>query len=174
MKLPAQHELLSKARLWSKRRLILLASVAAIGTGVMLASPAYPPVTLNGTPAHAEMVNAMAAQPQAGFADLIEQVKPAVVSVRVKKVADDQTTGQGSSMERFGDNEGMQRFFRQFGTPDAPNSRAIFAVRSLLPQSTTTISSATPASEAKARGRLCSSFSVIRQAERRFISLRPL
>ena len=53
MKLPTQHELLSKTRLWSKRRLILLASVAAVGAGVMLASPAYPPVTLNGTPAHA-------------------------------------------------------------------------------------------------------------------------
>ena len=55
MKLPTQHELLSKTRLWSKRRLILLASVAAVGTGVMLASPTYPPVTLNGTPAHANV-----------------------------------------------------------------------------------------------------------------------
>ncbi len=124
MKLPTQHELLSKTRLWSKRRLILLASVAAVGTGVMLASPAYPPVTLNGTPAHAAVANsAMAAQPQAGFADLIDQVKSAVVSVRVKKEADDRTTGQGSSMDRFGDNESMQRFFRHFGMPDMPNSR---------------------------------------------------
>jgi serine protease Do len=112
-------ELLSKARLWPKRRLVLLASVAAIGTGVMLANPGYPPVTLNGTPAHA----AVAAQPQAGFADLVDQVKPAVVSVRVKRDADDRTTGQGSLMERFGDNESMQRFFRQFGMPDAPNFR---------------------------------------------------
>src|SRR5829696_604494 len=71
-----KHELLSRARRWRKRRLILLASVAAIGTGVMLANPAYPPVTLNGSPAHA----AVAVQPQAGFADLIDQVKPAVVS----------------------------------------------------------------------------------------------
>ncbi len=114
-----KHESLSKARLWSKRRLILLASVAAIGTGVMLANPGYPPVTLNGSPAHA----AVAAQPQAGFADLIDQVKPAVVSVRVKKEADDRTTGQGFSMDRFGDNESLQRFFRQFGMPDMPNSR---------------------------------------------------
>jgi serine protease Do len=114
-----KHELPSKARLWSKRRLILLASVAAIGTGVMLANPGYPPITLNGSPAHA----AVMAQPQAGFADLIDQVKPAVVAVRVKKDADDRTTGQGSMMERFGDNENLQRFFRQFGMPDAPNSR---------------------------------------------------
>ena len=33
MKLPTQHELLSKTRLWSKRRLILLASVAAVEPG---------------------------------------------------------------------------------------------------------------------------------------------
>ena len=26
-------------------------------------------------------------------------------------------------MERFGDNESLQRFFRQFGMPDMPNSR---------------------------------------------------
>src|SRR5271168_3298284 len=43
------------------------------------------------------------------------------------------------------------------------------AVPSVLPESTTTISSAIPFNDARARGRLCSSLSVIRQAERRFI-----
>jgi serine protease Do len=114
-----KYEMLSKARLWPKRRLVLLASVAAIATGVMLAGPGYPPVTLNGTPAHA----AIAAQPQAGFADLIERVKPAVIAVRVKKEADDKLANFGFDKERFGDNDNLQRFFRQFGMPDTPNFR---------------------------------------------------
>ena len=64
-------------------------------------------------------------QPQAGFADLIEKVKPAVISVRVKiEQAAGQTDGSGNSrMEQFGDSEGLQRFFRQFGMPDMPNFR---------------------------------------------------
>src|ERR1700674_76395 len=57
---------------------------------------------------------------------------------------------------------------------DTPYVFAISAVRSVLPESTTTISSAIPASEVKARGRLCSSLNVIRQAERRFIGLRAI
>ena len=63
--------------------------------------------------------------PRAGFADLIERVKPAVISVRVKIEQDDQTVGQGGGMQQqqFGDNERMQRFFRQFGMPDMPNMR---------------------------------------------------
>jgi len=103
--------------LWSKRRLVLLASVAAIGAGVMLAGPSYPPLALNGTPARA--VEA-AAQPQAGFADLIEKVKPAVIAVRVKIEDQDATTGSGSRTGQSGD-EGLQRFFRQFGMPDGRN-----------------------------------------------------
>src|SRR5262245_41466872 len=116
------NEIPSRVRaLLSKRRWVLLASVAAIGAGVMLAGPSYPPVSLNGTPARADVVSA---QPQSGFADLIEKVKPAVISVRVKIEQDGATTGSGSRTEQFfGDNnnEGLQRFFRQFGMPDGRN-----------------------------------------------------
>jgi serine protease Do len=99
-----------------KRKLVLLASVAAIGAGVILAGPGYRPVTLGGTAAHA-----VEAAPQAGFADLIEKVKPAVISVRVKIEQDDQTVGQGGGMQQFGDNEPLQKFFRQFGMPNMRN-----------------------------------------------------
>src|SRR5215469_8638310 len=56
------------------------------------------------------------AQRPAGFADLVEKVKPAVISVRVKVKA-------GSEMMSFdGDmpsppNSQMQRFFHHFGMP---------------------------------------------------------
>jgi serine protease Do len=102
----------------AKRRLVLLASVAAVGAAVILAGPGgYRPVTLGGTAAQA----VEATQPQSGFADLIAKVKPAVISVRVKVEQDDKTVGSGGGMRQFGDNEQMQKFFRQFGMPDMPN-----------------------------------------------------
>ncbi|HWL31458.1 MAG TPA: Do family serine endopeptidase [Xanthobacteraceae bacterium] len=103
-------------RFLAKRRFALLASAAAIGAAVLLAGPGYRPVTLEGTAAHAVEV-----QPQAGFADLIEKVKPAVISVRVKIEQDDKTVGSG--MEQFGDNDALRRFFREFGMPGMPGLR---------------------------------------------------
>src|SRR5882724_193811 len=48
--------------------------------------------------------------------------------------------------------------------------RATCSVPSVLPESTTTISSAMPVREERARGRFCSSFSVMMQAVMRFIA----
>src|SRR3569833_3082105 len=102
----------------SMRRVILLASVAAIGGAVVLGGPGNIPSMIGGTPAHA----VEAVQPKAGFADLIARVKPAVISVRVKIEQDDPTVGSGVQPQQFGDNENLQRFFRQFGMPGLPNS----------------------------------------------------
>ena len=105
-------------KLLSKRRLVLLASVAAIGGAVLLAGPGgYQPFALNGTPARA----VEAVQPRAGFADLIERVKPAVISVRVKIEQGADTAGPGSDMQQFGGNSPLEKFFRQFGMPDMPD-----------------------------------------------------
>jgi serine protease Do len=102
----------------SKRRVILLASAAAIGAAVVMAGPGRAPVTLGSTAAHA----VEAVQPKAGFADLIERVKPAVISVRVKIEQDDQTVGQGMQQQQFrGDDDQMQQFFQQFGVPNFRN-----------------------------------------------------
>jgi len=101
-------------RFLAKRRFALLASAAAIGAAVMLAGPGYRPMAFNGTAAHAVEV-----QPQAGFADLIEKVKPAVISVRVRIEQDDKTVGSGME-QQFGDNDSLRRFFREFGLPGMP------------------------------------------------------
>src|SRR3712207_6162143 len=61
-------------------RLVLLASAAGLGSAVLFAAPATLPNLPNLTaPAHAQT----ALRP-ASFADIVERVKPAVISVRVK------------------------------------------------------------------------------------------
>jgi serine protease Do len=115
------HDTSSKPRKFLfKRRLVLLASVAAIGAGVILAGPGgYRPVTFGGTSAHAIEV-----APQAGFADLIDRVRPAVISVRVKiEQSDNETSGQGLQQQQFSNNDQLQKFFQQFGGPNMPNFR---------------------------------------------------
>jgi serine protease Do len=53
-------------------------------------------------------------QRSAGFGDLVEKVKPAVISVRVKLDATAKTTDvEGDSP--FTPNSPMERFFRHFG-----------------------------------------------------------
>ena len=107
-------------KLLSKRRFALLASVAAVGTAVMLAGPgAYRAIEFNGVSAHA----VEAVPLQAGFADLIAKVKPAVISVRVKIEQGAGTTGSGSGGQAapYGQNSPFEKFFRQFGMPDMPN-----------------------------------------------------
>jgi len=89
-------------------------------------------------PAHAAEA-VQAAHP--GFADLVEKVKPSVVSVRVKMDAAARQTSMdsdegvtpsqpGSPMERFFRNSPMQKFFKDFGKdfgfdsgPNTPNTK---------------------------------------------------
>src|SRR5437879_5746424 len=72
----------SKSETFSRRRLALLASVATVTGAIMLAGLGdLPP--LGQMPAFAAAHAAEAAGP-VGFADIVQKVKPAVFSVRVK------------------------------------------------------------------------------------------
>ncbi len=110
----------AKRKLLSARRLTLLASAAALGVAMIAAGPAdFSAVDHWVQPARA----AEAAHAPTGFADLVDKVKPAVISVRVKI---DQTVGSGASDEHnsnMPDNlpPGMRKFFQQFGMPNMPN-----------------------------------------------------
>jgi len=98
----------------SSRRLALLASVA--GLGVVFAFSNFGPhasITSLSAPAYAQ-----SAQRPAGFADVVEKVKPAVMSVRVKMGAAPQTSGLSSNENPFGENSPFEYFFRRFGRPD--------------------------------------------------------
>ena len=100
---------------FSARRLALLATVAVLGTGVLFSGAKFAPQSSAQflmSPAYAQT-----AQRPVGFADIVEKVKPSVISVRVKM-------DNGTRMMNFeGDSpfppgSPMERFFRRFGTPD--------------------------------------------------------
>jgi serine protease Do len=52
-----------------------------------------------------------------GFADIVEKVKPAVISVRVKRNGPETTTLNGQRSP-FREGSPLERFFREFGMPD--------------------------------------------------------
>ena len=102
--------------LLSARKLALTASVVA-GLGVAVYGFGSPsaPSNVFATPAHAEINKA--SQP-VGFADIVAQVKPSVISVKVninEKVAKDDNNDDDTP---FPPGSPMERFFRHFGAPD--------------------------------------------------------
>jgi serine protease Do len=85
-----------------------LTGIVAIGSGVLIAS------SLTGTVGLASIAVSQGASPWPGFADVVEKIKPAVVSVR--------TEPEGSAKAVKGklppDETPLERFFRRFGQPD--------------------------------------------------------
>ena len=104
--------------LFSARKFALMASVAAgLGVAVYGFGPSGPSDLLS--PAQAQVNNEVSkvAQP-VGFADIVERVKPSVISVKVninEKVAKDD--GDDNDLP-FPPGSPMERFFRRFGGPD--------------------------------------------------------
>src|SRR3954447_21770926 len=107
-----------KRRMPNARRLILLATVASLGTATLVAGPG---LIRSGLPAVSAAGAAEAAQRSVGFGDLVEKVKPAVISVRVKVEAGARTVGAEGRLP-FPPNSQMERFFRRFGMPDGDNA----------------------------------------------------
>ena len=105
--------------IFSARKFALMASVVAgLGVAAYGFSPSNNFDVLTTT-AHAQ-VNKEVRQVQQpiGFADIVERVKPSVISVRVK-MAEKAATGEASPEDNpFPPNSPMERFFRRFGGPD--------------------------------------------------------
>jgi serine protease Do len=115
-----------KQRILSARRVILLATtIASLGAAALIIAPGlnlssgYPSALAQNLSEQAHKVAA-----PTGFADIVEKVKPAVMSVRVKVDGGSQTNGLSSD-----DNEqippGLQEFFRRFGMPNLPNGQGL-------------------------------------------------
>ena len=108
--LPAQ-----RPRVFTARRLALLAGVAGLSATVLFVSPGFLPKA--SFPPVSNIAYAQSAQRPVGFADIVEKVKPAVISVRVKMNAGARVMSfEGNSP--FQQGSPMDRFFRRFGTPD--------------------------------------------------------
>jgi serine protease Do len=109
----------------SARRLVLLATVAAVGGTALLAD-----VQSRALPAVASAAAAETAQRAVGFADLVEKVKPSVIAVRVKIQESAETTDFEGNMPGLEQGSPAERYFRQFGPrgmrPSEPNEK--FAV----------------------------------------------
>src|SRR5205085_312884 len=105
-----------RPRVFTARRLALLAGVAGLSASVLFASPGVLPKA-----SFAPLSNvayAQTVQRPVGFADIVEKVKPAVISVRVKMNASPQVMNFGSENSPFQQGSPMERFFRRFGLPD--------------------------------------------------------
>ena len=111
--------------LFSARKFALMASVVAgLGVAVYGFSPSSGPVDVFTTAAHAQVNNEVrkVAQP-VGFADIVERVKPSVISVKVniaEKVASkDKDDGANRDEDSpFQPGSPMERFFKRFGGPE--------------------------------------------------------
>ena len=111
-------------RALSARRFVLLAAVASLG----VAGAAIVPNALNqaGLSTFVAANAAEIAKRSTGFADLVEKVKPAVISVRVNLKASSEMMSFDNDVP-LPKNFPMERFFRRFGMPDfgIPNDEGV-------------------------------------------------
>jgi serine protease Do len=110
----------AKRSLFSARKFALMASVVAgLGVASYGLSPAPHSFDLFSTPAHAQVDKQVkqVAQP-IGFADIVERVKPSVISVRVKMAEKAGRDDGGAEDSPFQPGSPMERFFKRFGGPD--------------------------------------------------------
>src|SRR5471032_1098680 len=110
-----------KSRVLSARRVILLATtIASLGAAALVVAPGlnlqggYPAALAQNLTEQAHKLQA-----PVGFADIVEKIKPAVISVRVKVDGGAQTNGLTSDEVP----PGLREFFRRFGMPDMPNGQ---------------------------------------------------
>jgi serine protease Do len=111
------------SRIFSRRRLVLLASVAGIGAIVVLGGPMGYTHLSRAWMSSARATDTHMQQQPAGFADLVAKVKPAVISVRVQM---DETSNAADLSSDEEDNtpptkgSPLEKFFQQYGFDEAP------------------------------------------------------
>jgi serine protease Do len=126
------HSLPKPRGVLSPRRFALLATtIAGLGAAAFVIAPSVAPKA-DLFAAHAQNLSQQAQQVAhpVGFADIVEKVKPAVISVRVKMNGGAETSGFSEDDLPFPPGSPFERFFRRFGLPDnmqpgAPRGRNI-------------------------------------------------
>ncbi|MBN9012657.1 MAG: serine peptidase, partial [Rhizobiales bacterium] len=102
----------------SLRKFALMASVVAgLGAAAYGLTPSSGNFDLFTTRAHAQVNNEVSkVQTPVGFADIVERVKPSVISVKVR--IKEKTSNSDDDGSPFQPGSPMERFFRRFGGPD--------------------------------------------------------
>src|SRR5213592_1610353 len=113
----------SKRSLFSARKFALMASVVAgLGAAIYGFSPSTGPVDIFTSAAHAQVNNEVRkVERPIGFADIVERVKPSVISVKIniaEKTASKDKDDSANEDSPFQPGSPMERFFRRFGGPD--------------------------------------------------------
>jgi serine protease Do len=91
------------------RRVRTLAGVAAVGMGIVVASGSTEMAGI------LSIAHGQTAAPWPGFADVVDRIRPAVISVRTRPEA---ATRAGKAKPPPPDESPLERFFRRFGQPD--------------------------------------------------------
>jgi serine protease Do len=111
-------------RVLSARRFALLATtIAGFAAAAVVAPNFAPKADLFGALAQAENLTDKVQQlPQrpVGFADIVEKVKPSVISVRVKMERPANSALDDEGEMPFPPGSPFERFFKRFGAPNAP------------------------------------------------------
>jgi serine protease Do len=118
---------LQSRRILSARRIALLATAAAgFGAAAFFFTPTMPSNSgLLSSPAQAQNLTEKVQQlPQRpiGFADIVEKVKPSVISVRVKIDRPTQDSADSGDDMPFPPGSPFERFFKRFGMPNGPGN----------------------------------------------------
>ncbi|WP_246329546.1 Do family serine endopeptidase [Chthonobacter rhizosphaerae] len=95
----------------------LLGGVFALTLGGLVAGQTVFPLD---TPANAQNISEAIQQPLS-FADVVERVQPAVVSIRVKATEEANAGGQMRGLPNIPEDHPLYEFFRRFGQPGGPN-----------------------------------------------------
>src|SRR5437879_9323778 len=112
----------ARRSLFSARKFALMASVVAgLGAAVYGFSPQQGPLDVFTSAAHAQVNNEVRkVERPIGFADIVERVKPSVISVKIN-IADKSSKDDSANKDEdspFPPGSPMERFFRRFGGPD--------------------------------------------------------
>src|SRR5437764_7708066 len=112
----------ARRSLFSARKFALMASVVAgLGSAMYGFSPQEGPVDVFTSAAHAQVNNEVRkVERPIGFADIVERVKPSVISVKIN-IADKSSKDDSANKDDdspFQPGSPMERFFRRFGGPD--------------------------------------------------------
>jgi serine protease Do len=113
----------------SPRRVALLATtIAGFGAAALLIAPNFAPkADLFGATAQAQNLTdkvQQLSQRPVGFADIVEKVKPSVISVRVKMERQAESNSGDEDLP-FPPGSPFERFFRRFGMPNTPGGKEV-------------------------------------------------